>query len=100
MKFEAEGLEFEYIRTIRIQIGKKYWDLETCRKSTKIYLAALGKEIKDAIGLMIISPGLPRNLTPGTDSSTVLGLKIVLCGHWLASHNTDLTADSNYGKSI
>ena len=22
-----------YFRTIRIQIGKKYWDLETCRKS-------------------------------------------------------------------
>ena len=24
---------FEMIRTIGIQIGKKYWDLKTCRKS-------------------------------------------------------------------
>ena len=24
---------WRWIRTIRIQIGKKYWDLETCRKS-------------------------------------------------------------------
>ena len=44
LKFEAEGREFakfsrsqflvtEKIRTIRIQIGKNYWDLEKCRKS-------------------------------------------------------------------
>jgi hypothetical protein len=32
------------IRTIRIQIGKKYWHLETCRKSEKIRL--IGEEIK------------------------------------------------------
>ena len=41
LKFEAEGREFakilrsleQFIQTIRIQIGRKYWDLETCRKS-------------------------------------------------------------------
>ena len=34
LKFEAEGREFaKFLRTIRIQIGKNYWDLETFRKS-------------------------------------------------------------------
>ena len=36
LKFEAESQEFAKflrIRTIRIQIGKNYWDLETCMKS-------------------------------------------------------------------
>ena len=28
-------LRYKYIRTIIIQIGKKYWDLESCRKSYK-----------------------------------------------------------------
>ena len=47
LKFKAEGREFakilrsleqffqtvKEIGTIQIQIGKNYWDLETCRKS-------------------------------------------------------------------
>ena len=28
------------VRTIVIQIGKKYWDLETCRKSLKSHFEA------------------------------------------------------------
>ena len=32
------------VRTIRIQIGKKYWDLETCRKSQKKFILVVWTE--------------------------------------------------------
>ena len=33
--FVSKIVQIEYIRTIRIQIWKKYWDLEICKKSQK-----------------------------------------------------------------
>ena len=50
-----EVSQIQEIRTKRIQIGKKYWDLEMCRKSWKKDIFALffykGQEISEAIFL-------------------------------------------------
>jgi hypothetical protein len=47
------------MRTIRIHIGKNYWDLETCRKIEKIQFSWLQKKKSKEVRIFMIVTKMP-----------------------------------------